>query len=64
MGKVILLIIIAAAIYAFTNPQIIGPRLDNFKYQTYSLFNQEKTVKAVHNSDRAVEQQRRELLGQ
>lgn len=64
MGKIILLIIIAATIYAFANPSVIGPRLDNFKNQTYWFFNQEKTVKAVHNSDAAVEQQRRDLLGQ
>lgn len=64
MGKIILLIIIAATVYAFSNPSIIGPRLDNFKNQTYWLFNQEKTVKAVHRSDAAVEQQRKDLLGE
>lgn len=62
MLKIILIAIVLGAIYLAFNPNMLFPKLEAIKQESYTLFQKEKTIQKFNNSQEAVKEESDKLL--
>lgn len=64
MLKVLVIAIALAAIYLAFNPNLLFPKLETVKQESYNLFQKEKTIKIFNKQQSSVQEESNRLLNE